>query len=230
MSQPRQLKIVVAIPMERSVHQLAFYGFMAIIQQGWSIMQQPYMRTDLARNRFAEQLLDSEFTHVLMLDADQIHPPDVVQRLGRWASQDPNKWVIGGLYFRRGEPYDPLAFIQGSDGQFYPPVDWKPGLMRVDALGTGCMLIDRRVFEAGPGPWFYYDYSRFGDGINPSEDMGFAVWCRAHGIQQWCDTTTNSPHIIDHLVTADTFHSYLRSHPEKIINWDVEANQPEKKG
>jgi len=201
----RRITVVVTMPLERNIHQRAFLAYMEIMQQNWPTLQMEYQRTDVARNFAARALLETDYTHLLMLDADHIHPADIVQRLARWPIQHPDVWVVGGLNFRRTAPYDPLAFGKQDDGLYYSPAEWPQGLVKVDAIATCALLIDRRVFEKGDPPYFYYDYSRAKEGLYPSEDMGFAKWCEAHDIQQYCDTTTTSPHITDMMVDEQTF-------------------------
>jgi hypothetical protein len=211
------IRVVVAIPMERHVSDHAFLAFWEIARKGWPIMHRLYGRTDVHRNIFADQLLQSDFTHLIMLDSDHIHPVDVVEKLVRWVWQDPSRLVIGGLHFRRGEPFEPCAFIYGSDGQLYAPAEWQDGLIQVDALGHGTLLVSRKVFEAIPPPWWAYDYSQVVERrVFPSEDLWFCRLCREHGITMWCDTTLTSPHLINNIVDADTFQRWIADHPDMV--------------
>lgn len=189
-----------------------FYNFWMLAQQGLPIMNIPYGRTDLVRNKAAMMLLKSNYTHVIMLDQDHQHPPDIVQRLARWVIMDPTKLVVGGLNFRRGAPYDPCCFLAGKNGALHPPVDWEQGLIRVDAVGTGSILIAREAFEVIEPPWFYNDYSRVWENAWPGEDIGFARKCMAAGIDHWVDTTTTSPHMIDAYIDESAFKAYLEDH------------------
>jgi hypothetical protein len=189
-----------------------FYSFWAIAQQGLPILTIPYGRTDMVRNRAALGLLRSDFTHVLMLDWDHKHPWNIVQRLARWVVADPNKLVVGGLNFRRGAPYDPCCYLLGNDGLLYPPVEWEKGLIQVDAIGTGSLLIAREVFELTEPPWFFNDYSRVWMDQWPGEDIGFSKKCREANIPLWVDTTTTSPHMIDAVVDESSYREYLADH------------------
>lgn len=189
-----------------------FYDFWAIAQQGLPIMTIPYGRTDYVRNRAALSLLGSEYTHVLMLDQDHKHPWDIVQKLSRWVLADPKKWVVSGLNFRRGVPYDPCVYLNGPDGQLYPPVEWEKGLVKVDAVGTGSVLIAREVFEQLEPPWFFNDYSRIMEDRWPGEDIGFSRKCAAAGIEMWCDTTVTSPHMIDAYIDETSYRQFIADH------------------
>lgn len=224
-------RIVLGIPSERVRNTTACNAFMAISSQGWAQFPMGYMRTDIARCRFALQLLDSDFTHLLMLDSDHIHPPDIVDRLVRWVRIDKTKLVVGGLNFRRGAPYDPCAYLLSDEGLLMPMTKWTDGLVAVDVLGSGSILIAREVFETfgrEDFPWFGYDYTKTRASAEnaedwktlirgcswPGTDLWFSALCRKHDIKQWVDTTTKSPHIINTVVTEESWRLWQDDHPE----------------
>ena len=204
------MRIILGIPMERTISQHAFFGFSEILIQGWPLARLEYTRNDIARCKLADFMLsDDKFTHLLMLDSDHVHPPDVVQRLARWFRAYPEQvQVVGGLNFRRGAPYDPCAFIDPGDGKFRRLAEWPTGAMDVDALGTGSIMIARSVFEQMEKPYFAYNYDcPYGDW--PGTDMWFSAECRKRGITLWCDTTTVSPHIGVNYIDASTYSDWV---------------------
>jgi hypothetical protein len=211
------IRIAVGVPLERTLPSLVFHSFWAIARRGWPLLEGGYGRIDVNRNRFARQLLNSDYTHLLMLDLDHLHPPDVVERLGRWMLEDPDRLVVSGLYFRRGEPFDPLAFVFGPEGGLHPLVEWPHGCIEVHAFGNGMLLVHRSVFERLEPPWWAYDYGRAHDDVYPTEDMYFCYLCREAGIKLWVDTTTTSSHIIENLVAEATWRAWLADHPEKVM-------------
>ena len=185
-----------------------------------------YSRTDLARNKVVQNLLASNFTHVLMLDIDHKHPVDIVQRLARWflldrlADNDKKMGVqvVGGLNFRRSSPHDPCCHLMGVDGQIYAPAQWDQGLMQVDAIGTGSIMIAREVFETIQPPWFFNTYDRAWADVWPGEDMGFSRKCREYGIKMHVDTTTTSPHIIPREIGEQDFRTAIAEQGHKIAS------------
>lgn len=204
------MRIALAIPVERTMLQEAFFGFAAILQQGWSLAQLPYTRNDVARHKFARFLLDEGYTHLLMLDSDHVHPPDIVQRLARWFVAYPDLvQVVGGLNFRRGEPYDPCAFVDPGDGQFHRLAEWGEGAVQVDALGTGSIMIAKSVFERLPEEQGWFDYQYPDHNQWPGTDMTFSARCREAGIALWVDTTTTSPHIGTHLIDERDYRRFI---------------------
>ncbi len=215
------IRIAVGIPMERTVLDAAFLYFWAIAQRGWPLLERLYGRTDVQRNQFARALLETDFTHLMMLDLDHIHPPDVIERHARWVLDDPRREVVGGLHFRRGEPFEPCAFVFGPDGELHAPADWEAGLYKVHAIGHGTLLVARRVFEVLPQPWWAYNYAYAEEGKFPSEDMWFCYQLREHGLPMWCDTTITSPHLVTNTVDEDTWRAWLVDHPAKILSTDA---------
>ena len=220
-------RILVAFLLERTISyaDLVFPSIVQIAAQGPVILNMPYMRTDLARNRASMELLKTDFTHLLMLDIDHVHPTDIIQRLARWVLKDPKKYqVVGGLNFRRSEPYDPCAYKVGPDNSMHT-ITWEKDdeIMEVDTLGTGSILIAREVFETIPPPWFWNDYSQSWRDAWPGEDIGFNKKCVENGIKMWVDLTVTSPHITPAIIDGSTWQVWRDKHPEMMISED-EAN------
>ena len=218
-------RIALAIPFERNVYTEAVHSLFHIIQNGHlaAMFLHGYSRCDRSRNDFGIALLESNCTHVLMLDSDHQHPADIVVRLGRHVARDPSLLVVGGLNFRRGPPYDPCAYVWDDDHTLYPIVDWpENALLPVDVLGSGSILIAREVFEKMSFPWFGYDYTgakaRGWPNCDvadlktaqwPGTDIWFSGQCEKLGIQQWVDTSCTSPHLMHILVDKETWAAQL---------------------
>ena len=223
-------RILIGVPLERTISHasLVFHRFIEIAAQVAVFLKQDYTRTDLARNRFATKLLESDYTHLLMLDLDHVHPADIVQRLARWVLMNPEIEVVGGLNFRRSEPYEPCCFfLDREHGTVNAPADWGKGLMKVDYIGTGSILIAREVFEKIEPPWFYNVYGIEANWADewPGEDIGFSEKCQKAGVNMYVDTTTTSPHISERLIAEQTFRAYLEQHPERYQTATLKAGE-----
>jgi len=209
MSETVQPKVLIGLLPERNGVPSAdiLFDLLAIAMRGHAFIRTAYARTDLQRNKLAEHLLTTDYTHLLMIDADHRHPYDIVERLSRWVVRDPGKQVIAGLAFRRGQPYDPQAYVL-QDGRLAQPAEFKPGLAQVDYAGTAAMLIAREVFERLPKPWFAFDYRGAADGQWPGEDIWFCESCRQAGIKVWVDFTCVSPHLAESWINQRTFETF----------------------
>ena len=213
------MKILIGVPLAGTISDAAFLSLWQIAQRGYPIVQRGYARTDIHRNEFVRALLASDYTHLCYLDADHVHPPDVVERLAGWAEADEQRFrVVSGLNFRRGPPYDPMAFMRSADGLYHSIAEWPAGLFRVDVVGAGTLLVHRSVFEELAWPWWAYEYD---DGHYPTEDIFFCNKCREHGIDIWVDGTLTSPHLILDAVDGDIFKAWLEANPDKIMPQEV---------
>lgn len=223
-------RILVAFLLERTISyaDLVFPSIVQIAAQSPVILNMPYQRTDLARNKAAMELLKTDFTHLLMLDIDHVHPTDIIQRLAKWVLKDPKEFqVVGGLNFRRSEPHDPCAYTWDDENEKMWTIDWDENteIVEVDRLGTGSILIAREVFETIEPPWFYNDYSQVWKDSWPGEDMGFSRKVRAAGIKMWVDVKTTSPHITPAVVDANSWRKWQAKNGHMLEHGDREQTE-----
>lgn len=192
----------------------------------------PYSRTDMARNRIVTSFLEvsSKDEDVLvMLDGDHIHPAGIVSRLARYPAEI---GVIGALYFRRGEPYDPLFYSRAPDGKLRNMADWERGLVYEGAaVATGAIAIKRWVFgklveEGIKPPFFRYEYPEENN-WNMTEDIYFALQCEKVGISHFVDTGIITPHLSIKAVSEDDWREYIKGHPELITSF-IDVNEEER--
>lgn len=205
---------MVGIPPERAISYAPVVKtwMTQIAQQGWPQIGLDYHRTDVARHVCAWHLLDdTDCTHLVMLDIDHDHESHVVAKLCDCVSEDPeNRQVVSALCFRRGQPYEPIAYRLDADGILGPVLEWQEGeLIEVDSLGFGAVIIAREVFERLPLPWFAYDYTYVENRHFPSEDSWFSRQCKENGIRMWVDTRIRAPHLTIAFVNEDTYRGYV---------------------
>lgn len=212
-------RVVVHIPLERalSYSDRVLPNLWGIARQGVDAIFLPYGEVCQTINRAIQIFLETDGTHLLIMDNDHEHPVDIIQRLSRWVVGDRGVLVVGGVNFRRAAPFEPAAYFQDNgDTRFYTKDyngwDWGAGLVEVKAMGAGCILIDRKVFEAMKAPWWAWDYSRTDDkGRNPSPDVNFCQKCSEIGIKLYVDTTTTSPHVATFAVSKENYKVYCET-------------------
>lgn len=139
-----------------------------------------------ARNQIVEWMFEEDADWVLMIDDDHVFPPDALERL---LAHD--KDIVAALCLRRSEPYGPFCFTEETSEGIYRALDLRasePVLTPVVAVGTGMMLIRRRVFETLPRPWFTISH-------DSGEDMLFCKAARAAGIELYCDLGLQIGHL-----------------------------------
>lgn len=131
------------------------------------------------RNTIVQKFLATESEFLMMIDSDIVPPVNIMRLL------DFDKDIITPLMFTRqkGELL-PLFLKRGKDG-IYDVDDYlnKSGLQEVDATGTGCIIIKRKVLEAVKYPFKnIYDVDgvkTFGLDFNfcqKSKELGFSSW------------------------------------------------------
>lgn len=154
----------------------------------------------IARNAAVEIFLRSSADWLLTLDTDIGFPPDLLDQMLAHA-QAPyaeSYSIISGFYktvMETGSQYLdgsvsfkelPLALKENDRGRFGPYEKYE-GAMEVDAVGAGCLLVHREVFDSLGSGW--YDTVR---GLG--EDISFCVKARQAGYKILCDTDIELSH------------------------------------
>ena len=99
--------------------------------------------TDRSRNEIVKWFLGSRAEWLLFLDDDVQPNPDTLERLLAHGKE-----FVAGVYYRRRPPCDPLMYYRMESGWYAPPLEWDKGaVLKVDAVGMGCALINRSVFQ-----------------------------------------------------------------------------------
>jgi hypothetical protein len=163
------------------------------------------------RNRLVREMLLTEpaFGWLLFLDSDQRVAADTVERL---LAHDVA--IVGALCVRKRPP--PVACVWPLEGDEVSDTtphlealgdrvgSWPNGvaqcsgrlrlggLQPVRAIGAGCLLVRRIVFEALPRPWFVSERDQDGTGLG--EDLNFCLAAAAAGFPSYCDTELVSGH------------------------------------
>lgn len=201
-------RVIIATLRER----LAFWEFADARRQmvrdlrerGWLLDVHEHRTTYLAngRNEAAARFLDTDATHLFFLDSDIIAPPETVARL-----MDSDGAVVSGLYFSKMPPHLPEAYRAIEDGlyktigeELRPRLEElpyssgrmlldPPQRMEVDAVGAGCLLIAREVFETLPERPFGPCESGYG------EDIYFCRLAQEHGFKTVLDWSVLCGHL-----------------------------------
>lgn len=170
----------------------------------WWLLRREGSHVDDQRNFLVENFKGD---WLLQIDNDQAFMPQALNRL-----LESGKDIIGACYYRRGKKFDPLVLRYNgkyNDAHQYKPmsqeiIDYlkahraelngeptvllkEPHLVECDAIGTGFLLVHRRVFEKLTQPYFSY---REGG----SEDMYFCRKAKASGFKIYADLSVQLGH------------------------------------
>ena len=146
---------------------------------------------DVARNNLVREARKVKAQYLFFLDSD-VHPPaDAISNL--MACRMP---IISGLVLaKRGKGY---PAIWRRNGLSYAPITQFPqsAVIPVDAIPMGCCLIDMRVFDVIPEPWFKWeiDLPEEKDTGKLSEDFYFCRKAQANGLSIGCYTGVRCEH------------------------------------
>jgi hypothetical protein len=154
---------------------------------------------DVSRNLLVQRSIDEGFDWIGFLDTDVECPPNAFTRL--LAHHKP---FMAGLYRAKKEDREEgkvlwAAWLFDEDKNGYMPIaNWDGnGIMEVDVIASGLMLIHRSVFEKVGFPWFKWtrDTELAGSGKGVSEDFNFCEKVKDAGFDIIIDTVVQASHI-----------------------------------
>ncbi len=126
--------------------------------------------------------LKTDASHFLFVDSDMSWPRDALHRL-----MDADKDIVGTNAVIRRSPYRSTVVKDGA------LIGKSSGLVSVDRVGAGLLLIKRHVFEVLPKPWFYNEWLPELEDVG-GEDYYFCNKARSHGFSIWVDADIEMIH------------------------------------
>jgi hypothetical protein len=164
-------------------------------------------RGDVARESLLENFRKKpEFDAYLALDADQRHPPHMLEQLREDMEQGDLDMVCAHYYRRETKLIQSLCYELGDGTYPFLPFLNPPreGLHEIAWTGLGCVLIHRRVIEAvwatlpeGQSPFAIGTLpSEANDHANWGSDVRFFLMARRLGFKLWLDASIESLHAV----------------------------------
>lgn len=136
---------------------------------------------------------------VLCVDADMVPRPDTALRLlavAHLLGVD----MLSALYFTRQSPYRAALWLPGATAMARADeLEGLRGVVEVEQIGFGCVLIQRRVFDALERPWFRHPP----DSPGLREDTDFCLRARAAGFRIGVDLDHEVPHLTTMPITRE---------------------------
>ena len=142
-----------------------------------------------ARNGLVERMRGE---WLLQLDADHAFEPDLCLRLLDRMERTGYD-IVSGLYFDRHPPHGPLLWQRTTSGDYVRVGEWPKVPFEIPgAVGAGCLLVRRQVFERILSELKEAPFDRR-RGLD--EDVSFFDRCYQLGIKGLCDPRIEHPHL-----------------------------------
>lgn len=153
-----------------------------------------------ARNLLAKAATDYNSQFLLFIDSDMVFGGESLMRLLLRAC-DKNISIIGGLAYKRRDPFEPCIMRRIGRKWKYCKVTNPPGVYEVDGIGMSFTLIKTKVFADLKKPYFYPGK----DGLR--EDLNFCLDAKKAGHRIFVDTTVQVGHLSERTVIDHYFKS-----------------------
>lgn len=188
------IKVLIAVPCRpESARYIDFFRSLTAINLGPEdkIELFPGFFPEYGINQGVDKALRDGYSHIFIIDDDMIIPPHTLSQLLAY-----NKDIIGCNLLFRVPPFNPYIYTNANEsGQALPDTfrDRK-GLIKVDGISTGGLLIKVEVLKALKKPVFDTD------DILKTYDFYFSREARKAGFEIYCDLDTVCGHIVTGVV------------------------------
>jgi hypothetical protein len=147
--------------------------------QGLTCMMREGSGIAANREKMVSEALEAKCSHVLFVDDDMSFDPPAFESLARRRLP-----IVGCNYRMKFPPAEFTAVHLDKERGRMQTTSESTGLEPVNYMGFGLCLIETRVFEALPRPWFLGTYI---DGVYTTEDLPFFWKAKEAGITAYCD-------------------------------------------
>jgi glycosyltransferase involved in cell wall biosynthesis len=201
------LKILIAVPTSRYIEVETFKSIYDQIKpEGCEVHFQYFWgyNVEQVRNIQVNWMLQNGFDYMFCVDSDIILPADALVRL--LSAQSHSVGITSGVYVQRKdtektpEIYVTNPHTGGHDRMSLSDIQ-ADQVLPAAAVGFGCCLVHRRVFESVGNPWFEYKSNIEFDKVI-SEDVTFCVKATQKGFHILVDTQVKCGHVHKTVLTV----------------------------
>ena len=152
-------KLAILVPTRDMVHAHFSYCLAQLMKTTSEMGIDTYLFYDSStillnqREKLIEKAKEVKSDYVLWLDSDMMFPSTTALRL-----LEHNKDIIACNYMKRTKGDKTVAYTDVSDWDTWLPLDKIDGLVKVEGVGMGCMLMKTKVFNKLIKPYFEFTY------------------------------------------------------------------------
>ncbi len=162
-----------------------------------------------AFERLMEKALNiPSWDRLVFIEQDMILPRHALTRMAHYS---PEQAIVCAVYFKHKPPHDPIAYLDGPDGNYHRLSgekirEWSvvPALHEVDGVGFGCTSIARHVLQNWAD-----DLSLFLNDQKIGHDLWFCRQARKQGHKVFIDTGIVCEHLSEVPIGEGDNHRYL---------------------
>lgn len=179
----KKSKIFIAIPTTGNIRTELAIFLLGLNRRNYDVIVTFTIGGGIAHNRnsLVESFLKTDYEWFLFIDSDIMPPLNVLEMIKN------GKDVCSGIcpQFRKGKLIS-LVFEKYQDNYRFIQKDIKGDVIEIDGIGTGCLLIHRKVFERMEKPYFEFLFDEKGM-TKLSEDLNFCKKAQEAGFKIWAD-------------------------------------------
>ena len=181
-------RILITVPNQHWVHKHVAHRLLLLQQDG-----RYRVRFDLPSHKpfennlhhIVKDFLEEDFDYWLSIDADNPpiqNPLDLVEYDLDIVGCPTPVWHFTGKQGERSIYWNAYDYVEKDDA--YAEHKQKEGLQKVDAIGTGCFLISRKVFEHPEMQRGAFTRKLYKDGtVHKGNDMSFCERAKENGFK-----------------------------------------------
>lgn len=160
-----------------------------------------------SRNKLAGYAIEGEFDYILWLDSDMVFQPDTLERMMKILDEHSEIDILSGLYFRRGQPFSPVAFDkleinEENDCVFEDMHEVPEELSEIAGCGFGCVLMRTECLFDISAKYGAVWFTPLG---NVGEDCSFCIRARNEGYKIYMDPSIQLGHMAYAPVTRELY-------------------------
>ena len=181
-------KLSILVPTREMVHSQFSYCLAQLLRTTSEVNLDTYLFFDSStillnqREKLIEKAKEVRSDYVLWLDSDMMFPSTTALRL-----LEHNKDIIACNYMKRTKGDKTVAYTDVTDWESWVPLNKVDGLIKVEGVGMGCMLMKTNVFEVLTKPYFEFTFKEDSQDWY-GEDFNLLAKLRKLGYDVYIDT------------------------------------------